>query len=852
MKRRRLQPEDYTIGWICALSVELDAATRMLDEEHHDLPQETNHPNLYIPGRISEHNIIIAWLPAGQTGTNSAATVAGQMKSKFPSIQYVLMVGIGGGVPSAGDIRLGDVVVSQPNMGCGGVVQYDFGKSTPNGFVRTGFLNAPPAILLSALLKIQANHIAHRIKLSKTLSEFSRLRDNVGHDVLFEPTYEHVGGPECDRCSKDRLVYRAPRVDQDIMVHYGTIASGNQVIKDGVTRDQLNSELGGVLCFEMEAAGLMNSFPCLVIRGICDYADSHKNKKWQPYAAATAAAYAKELLSVIPAADIGRFNCRHEPELLKLLPIVSEAAFNSYNKRHNTFCLDGTRVGVLNEIDEWASGESEQCIFWLHGMAGTGKSTIARTVAYNYSELNRLGASFFFSRGGGDLGHAGKFFTTIAWQLANAFPTVRRYICDAVAGNKDIARQTLRDQWNQLILQPLAKLKATLMQPSLVIVIDALDECEEDNDIRLLLLLLAEAKSLESIRLRIFVTSRPETPIRLGFRAIPCIIHHDLALHNVSRAIVDRDISMLLRVQFKEIRESSEYLPADWPGDKTIDLLVQKASGLFIYAATVCRFIKTNEQWSPRQLLEVSLPSDEPNGSQSQTYNFPSTSPTKDLDKMYMQILERSFKGVGEEKDKKKLAGDFKQVIGTIAILFEPLSSTALGKLLALDQETVFLKLRHLRSVLNVPNDENLPIRLLHPSFRDFLLDKGRCSDPLFWVDEKTGHKLLAKYCLQRLANSCSALKKDICNLQRPGILIAEVDASVITQHLPPELQYACQYWVQHLEQGRETHYDDGLVHAFLRKHLLHWYEALSLMGKTPQGAHAISLLESIVKVSTI
>jgi nucleoside phosphorylase len=414
MKRRRLQPEDYTIGWICALSIELDAATRMLDEEHHDLPQEANHPNLYTPGRISEHNIIVACLPAGQIGTNSAATVAGQMKSKFLSIQYVLMVGIGGGVPGARDIRLGDVVVSKPHMGCGGVVQYDFGKSTPNGFVPTGFLNAPPAILLSAISKMQANHVAHRINLSKTLSEFSHLQDNEGPDILFEPTYEHVGGPKCNRCSKDRLVRRARRGSQGIMVHYGTIASGNQVIKDGVTRDQLNSKLGGVLCFEMEAAGLMNIFPCLVIRGICDYADSHKNKNWQPYAAATAAAYAKELLSVIPVADIDRFNCRHEPDLLNLLPIASEAPFNSYDKRHHTFCLDGTRVGVLNEIYAWASGESEQCIFWLNGMAGTGKSTIARTVAYKYSELYRLGASFFFSRGGGDPSHASKFFTTIA------------------------------------------------------------------------------------------------------------------------------------------------------------------------------------------------------------------------------------------------------------------------------------------------------------------------------------------------------------------------------------------------------------------------------------------------------
>jgi nucleoside phosphorylase len=307
MKRARCRIEDYTIGWVCALPIELAAAAEMLDEEHHDVPQDRNDTNLYTLGRISEHNVVIACLPAGQTGTNSAATVAAQMKSKFVSIRFGLMVGIGGGVPSAeSDIRLGDIVISQPHMQHGGVVQYDFGKTGSSGnFTQTGFLNAPPTVLLNALSKLRSNHIRGRNSLSTYLSSICRLphfsRETAGPDILFESTYNHVEGATCDQCSRDSLVARTPR---EIIVHYGTIASGNQVIKDGVTRDKLSSELGGVLCFEMEAAGLMNNFPCLIIRGICDYADSHKNKKWQPYAAATAAACAKELLSLIPLTEV--------------------------------------------------------------------------------------------------------------------------------------------------------------------------------------------------------------------------------------------------------------------------------------------------------------------------------------------------------------------------------------------------------------------------------------------------------------------------------------------------------------------------------------------------------------------
>ena len=305
----RLSHDRYTVGWVCALPIELAAAKAMLDEQHHDLPQDDDDDNAYILGSIGDHNVVLACLPAGQTGTNPAAAVSMQMKSTFRAIRFGLMVGIGGGVPGEeADIRLGDVVVSQPGKGHGGVIQYDFGKSTPSGIERTGSLNTPPRILLTAVSKLRANHDLGNNKILNYISTLGRLpkfsREQAGDDTLFEAVYNHVSGNSCISCDSAKKLWRGARRIDAPEIHYGTIASGNLLMKDGVMRDQISTEFGEVLCFEMEAAGLMNSFPCLVIRGICDYADSHKNKRWQPYAAGTAAAYAKELLLVIPEADV--------------------------------------------------------------------------------------------------------------------------------------------------------------------------------------------------------------------------------------------------------------------------------------------------------------------------------------------------------------------------------------------------------------------------------------------------------------------------------------------------------------------------------------------------------------------
>jgi nucleoside phosphorylase len=318
--QNKLRREDYTVGWVCALPIELAAAKAMLDEKHDDFTFETRtkDENIYCMGSVAGHNVVIVCLPAGHIGTNPAAHVATQLQAAFKGLRFGLMVGIGGGVPSAeADIRLGDVVVSQPQQTFGGVVQYDFGKATPSGFQRTSMLSFPPQILLSAVNTVRANLFLGQSGLRQHVARLESFdnfqRRKAGADVLFEPAYDHPNGHStCSKCDVNEQRSRDPReAEAEICVHYGTIASGNRVIKNASERDKVSEELGGVYCFEMEAAGLMNSFPCLVIRGICDYADSHKNKAWQPYAAGTAAAYAKELLSAIPAADVEQ-TCRAE------------------------------------------------------------------------------------------------------------------------------------------------------------------------------------------------------------------------------------------------------------------------------------------------------------------------------------------------------------------------------------------------------------------------------------------------------------------------------------------------------------------------------------------------------------
>ena len=310
-------PKDYTVGWISALSTEYVAAQAFLDKQHEPPASvSSNDNNNYTLGQIGKHNVVIAVLPDGEYGLSTAAGVARDMVHSFPNIRIGLMVGIAGGAPSKKhDIRLGDIVVGAPRDGEGGVFQFDFGKTIQDqAFEYTRLLDQPPTVLRAAMSGVKARYerSGHDIEeaINTILQKYPRLQRKYKRpsiDRLYQAgvTHPSEGKAMLSSCAEvcvdeSSLIHRAKRTEDEDnpAIHYGLIASSNQLMRDAIVRDRL-VEKKDVLCFETEAAGLVNHFPCLNIRGICDYSDTHKNKEWQGYAAMAAAAYAKDLLSQI-------------------------------------------------------------------------------------------------------------------------------------------------------------------------------------------------------------------------------------------------------------------------------------------------------------------------------------------------------------------------------------------------------------------------------------------------------------------------------------------------------------------------------------------------------------------------
>jgi hypothetical protein len=524
-------------------------------------------------------------------------------------------------------------------------------------------------------------------------------------------------------------------------------------------------------------------------------------------------------------------------DALNRLPYAESAPYNSYAKQHEPTCLPDTRVDILRKIYEWVDGLEMSCIFWLSGLAGTGKSTIARTVAQNYSKKEALGASFFFSRGGGDVSHAGKFVTSIAIQLANNVPNLKRHICEAIENRSDIASRSLSDQWHHLVLGPLSKLGDNGHHSSYALVVDALDECEDNDNIRIIIQLLTKVRSLERVQLRMFVTSRPETSIRHGFCQIPDVDHYDFVLHNISPSIVDRDIFLFLKHNLWLISQENGS-DAGWLEKEIIESLVRSSSGLFIWASTACLFIRGGlfAEERLRTLVEGS-------GSGG------SATPEGHLNGIYNMVLQNSVRPEYTAQEKTMFHSLLRDTLGSIAVLFSPLSVQSLNRLLLTPKQRVNSMMKDLHAILDIPQDHTRPVRLHHPSFRDFLLNKERCEDPNFWVDGKQAHWTLAVNCIQIMSIS---LKQDICGVHAPGTLVADIESNQVEQYLPPEVQYACLYWIQHLGKSGAQLCDNSHVHRFLKVHFLHWLEAMSWMQKISEGILGLISLEKIALVSLL
>ncbi|THY81314.1 WD40 repeat-like protein, partial [Aureobasidium pullulans] len=623
--KKKLAHEDYVVGWICPMRVEYTAALSMLDEEHETLRQDIADENIYTLGSINGHNVALATLP--KTGNSPTARVMTNMSRTFQALRFYLLVGIGGGIPvrtDDGPVRLGDVVVSE------GVIQHDRGKFEASGFKLKGTLAPPPQVLLAATNTLLAKRdltdddplLEHLSRIDTNKRRLKRYRfPGRKRDHVYEPSYTHlIKGATCDeaKCDPTKRILRGPSdetldsqvVEQpDITIHQGTILSGETVMKNGAQRDAIAKPLDAI-CYECEAAGAMSSVPCLVVRGISDYADSHKNDDWHGFGSAVAAAYARQLFfhlpidkvkeCSVPLQDIADIKVAAGLSNEALLDdhSIKEATFDSYDERKNNQCLRGTRVDLLADIQDWSTSPHSKCIFWLNGIAGAGKSTISRSVAEQFNKAECLGANFFFKRGDGDRANAKKLFPTLARQLARHVSGVPERLLKVLEAEPDIPSKSLKEQFEKLVYRPLVSVQddgAKLQTPVYVIVLDALDECNDASDIRTILRLIVLFNDLQKLKLLVFVTSRPELPIQHEFQDMQDKIRHVVILHNIPQQIIAHDIEAFFRSEFEELvltTRHSDRKPPDWPGDKTICKLVDMAVPLFIFASTVCKFVK--------------------------------------------------------------------------------------------------------------------------------------------------------------------------------------------------------------------------------------------------------------------
>ncbi|KAM0187028.1 hypothetical protein ACHAPI_011346, partial [Fusarium lateritium] len=523
--------------------------------------------------------------------------------------------------------------------------------------------------------------------------------------------------------------------------------------------------------------------------------------------------------------------------VLDQLPIAQGASFDSKAEENNPTCLPDTREELLKEIDRWIDDPKSKTIFWLNGMAGTGKSTISRTIARARSQQGDLGASFFFKRGETDRGNLAKFVPTVARRLAWSMPGLAPFIKSAVDADLAIVDAAVREQFRKLVREPLSKVTAaSLSRPSIVIVVDALDECEKDADIELLLELLSTLHSIGSLRIRVLVTSRPELPVRLGFSDIGDT-HQDLILHKIPQSIIEHDISVFFRHEFASIRKRFNRqtveelrLSVDWPEGATLEKLTRAAVPLFIFAATLCRFVDDPCLGGPAKRLKSVL-------------GYIDNGQASKLDMTYSPVLEQQVVD-RSERETRDIVESFRLIVGTIVTLASPLSARTLTLLLNLDIDEVTTRLRMLHSVLEVPVSLDAPVRLLHLSFRDYLLDIENKEKMNFWVDEKLAQRRLAKHCLRVMHNG---LRENICSLSFPGTHRCAVDAQLLEGCIPPELQYACMYWVHHQTKVELEASDMDDMYDFLETHFLHWLEVLSLIGRLAESVGLIEELQSIV-----
>ncbi|KLU85493.1 hypothetical protein MAPG_04516 [Magnaporthiopsis poae ATCC 64411] len=734
------------IGWISALPIELTAATFFLDTKP-CLPEKVarNDSNSYVVGKVGRHNVVMACLPDGEYGTAAASVVAANMLRSFPNIRFGLMVGIGGGAPGQTDMHLGDIVVGNPSYNPGAVLQYDFGKAIQNQmFATTGHLGQPRMILLTTLAYLRSRQatIGHCYeaqitevlagKSKRTVAKFSR--PNPTSDRLYRPEYTHSeDNLACEICCGDSSSVLVPRPKREMpedgkdsaVVHYGLIASANQRMKDAAVRDSLAAEKG-VLCFETEAAGLMDNFPCLVIRGICDYSDSHQNKDWQGFAAMMASAYAKDLLNHIARISVQKEKAAREvvgmgngiehllrqhalatndapaslefqASIAKLKRRLSPADPSTNINRARKLRHPGTGDWILGvpQFLEWCSGSGRRQL-WLHGPVGCGKTVLSTRILDHLAD--RIVLAFFFDFSDPKKRTTYDMLLTLAFQASI-------WLIRLGKGPERFLQSSASQPSIAALWKSLPEMLADLGE--VIILLDALDGLTMKRG--LLDWIRDTVKMRELGHVRLIVTSRPEYELQ---EYIPAIIGKDNCLPLDEKAI-NRDIRSYVKARLLNDASFRSKLPTDGILAQEICQTVgDKAGPMFLWAR--CQLATLSEGPGAIQDCLDKLPK-----GLAQTYHRLMESIPSELKRGAMRLL--LFLVHSGRPIRVREARD---VIGTQA-------ETKPRVFNHWDRpfNRPIKLLRYCPSMVTLENDDAV-IQLIHPSLKDYLIGLPEFQDP--------------------------------------------------------------------------------------------------------------------------
>ncbi|KAL4982508.1 hypothetical protein BDW68DRAFT_195264 [Aspergillus falconensis] len=821
--------DDYTVAWICPLEVEQIAAIQMLDCEHSRLPQPPNDHNVYTLGSINGHNIVIAGLHS--PGNNPAAVVVTQVRNTFKQLRFGLLVGIGGGVPTRserGSIHLGHVVVSKPVGEHSGVVQYDHGKAEVGQFRHTGFLAPPPTVLLNAAREMDVRRamtqedplLEHIMRINTAVPGLRRYKyPGADKDQLYEPDYVHRDPSlSCRKCGCDSshvVDRRAEDSDSDdddddahgqgrqVVVHRGTIAAGELVIKNGKLRDELARQYN-ILCFEMEAAGALADFPCLVIRGVSDYSDSHKNDRWHGYAAAVAAAYARELFFHMPVDEVKQCKIAEQEVRQMITQVEAIAQDNQYHRIYDwlkppDFSTNlnkaqkerhkGTGSWFLEskQFNEWKSGACQ--FLWLHGIPGCGKTVLSATI---FEHLNQqspssyISLAFFFDFTDTNKQSTDNIIRSLVTQLYSKCENAQQELDKLLLSCDNGGRQPSYE----LLLSTFLRMASHV--ESIQIVIDALDEC---NEVKQLLMCMKHLLNSEYEGIYILATSRKEEDIESEFRhwlSPESDFKRGLSSEHfilIQQSDVNHDIRAYVRERLRSDHGFKRWRSEPGIQDKIENELMDKADGMFRWAA--CQL----------DTLEECIDSDE---LQDALASLPRT-----LDETYSRILSKIM--AYPEKRRKKAI----QILQFLAYSERPLSAKEAVDAVAVKVDTApsfhpTWRMPNYRDIARICSSlvsivtrepyyyeagEVIELHLAHLTVKEYLTS-GR-AEGIFHESftENTARGSLARICLAYLSH------------------VDAQDSDWQVRRKFPLAEYSGKYWMTHA-QPAET--DEAVQHSIM------------------------------------